>query len=91
MAAAGRLLDLRTRHRGEDDPRWRDVDLDGRQITIAGSAAFVAGERIEGTTKSGRSRVVSIDADTVQTIKNHRQRQDADRLAAGDEWEGHRE
>ena len=68
--------------------RWRDIDLDGRQITIAGSAAFVAGERIEGTTKSGRSRVVSIDAGTVQVIKSHRQRQNADRLAAGDEWKG---
>jgi integrase len=77
-ARRGELLNL----------RWRDVDLDGRQITITGSAAFVAGERIEGTTKSGRSRVVSIDADTVQTIKSHRQRQNADRLAAGDEWKG---
>lgn len=48
----------------------------------------MAGERIEGTTKSGRSRVVSIDADTIQTIKSHRQRQNADRLAAGDEWKG---
>ncbi|WP_406567110.1 site-specific integrase [Actinoallomurus rhizosphaericola] len=67
--------------------RWRDVDLDGRQITISGSAAFIAGERIEGTTKSGRSRVVSIDAGTVQGLKAHRQRQNADRLAAGEEWE----
>jgi integrase len=77
-ARRGELLNL----------RWRDVDLDGKQITIAGSAAFVAGERIEGTTKSGRSRVVSIDADTVQVIKSHRQRQNADRLAAGDGWKG---
>ncbi|MGI5233755.1 tyrosine-type recombinase/integrase [Actinoallomurus sp. CA-142502] len=77
-ARRGELLNL----------RWRDIDLDGKQITIAGSAAFVAGERIEGTTKSGRSRVVSIDADTVQTIKSHRQRQNADRLAAGDGWKG---
>jgi integrase len=77
-ARRGELLNL----------RWRDVDLDGKQITIAGSAAFVAGERIEGTTKSGRSRMVSIDADTVQTIKSHRQRQNADRLAAGDGWKG---
>jgi integrase len=77
-ARRGELLNL----------RWRDVDLDGKQITIAGSAAFVAGERIEGTTKSGRSRVVSIDADTVQVLKDHRKRQNADRLAAGDAWKG---
>jgi integrase len=77
-ARRGELLNL----------RWRDVDFDGRQITIAGSAAFIAGERIEGTTKSGRSRVVSIDASTVQTLKAHRQSQNADRLAAGEEWKG---
>ncbi|MEV5705746.1 tyrosine-type recombinase/integrase [Actinoallomurus sp. NPDC052274] len=77
-ARRGELLNL----------RWRDVDLDGRQITISGSAAFIAGERIEGTTKSGRSRVVSIDAGTVQVLKAHRQRQNADRLAAGEEWKG---
>ena len=34
----------------------------------------LAGERIEGTTKSGRSRVGSIDADTVQVLKDHRKR-----------------
>jgi integrase len=50
--------------------------------TISGSAAFISGERIEGTTKSGRSRVVSIDAGTVQATKDHRQRQNADRVAA---------
>ena len=77
-ARRGELLNL----------RWRDVDLDAKQITISGSAAFIAGERIEGTTKSGRSRVVSIDAGTVQAIKEHRQRQNADRLAAGKEWKG---
>jgi integrase len=77
-ARRGELLNL----------RWRDVDLDGKQLAIKGSAAFVAGERIEGMTKSGRSRVVSIDADTVQVLKDHRKRQNADRLAAGDGWKG---
>src|SRR5215469_10435237 len=35
--------------------RWKDVDLDGKKITITGSTAVVAGERINGTTKSGRA------------------------------------
>ena len=44
-ARRGELLNL----------RWRDVDLDLGEIRITGSAAVIAGQRIEGTTKSGRS------------------------------------
>ena len=50
-ARRGELLNL----------RWRDVDLDLGEVRITGSAAVIAGQRIEGTTKSGRSRTVSID------------------------------
>lgn len=62
------------------------MDLDGCSANITGSAAFIAGERIEGTTKSGRSRVVSIDGETVEILKEHRRQQRADRLAVGDAW-----
>lgn len=40
----------------------RDVDLDLGEVRITGSAAVIAGQRVEGTTKSSRSRTVSIDA-----------------------------
>lgn len=43
--------------------RWSDVDLDGRKLTISGSTGIIDGERVEGTTKSGRTRVVTIDDD----------------------------
>ncbi|SEG94686.1 Site-specific recombinase XerD [Thermomonospora echinospora] len=75
-ARRGELLNL----------RWRDVDLDGATIHIKGSAAFVAGQRIEGTTKSGRSRIVSIDAGTVKVLRAHRKRQAAEQLEAGESW-----
>ena len=68
--------------------RWRDVDLAAAEIRISGSAAVVGGTRIEGTTKSGRSRTVSIDAGTVRVLKEHRARQTEDRLTAGPEWIG---
>ena len=58
-ARRGELLNL----------RWRDIDLDLAEVRITGSAAVIAGQRIEGTTKSGRSRTVSIDADTVQVLQ----------------------
>lgn len=77
-ARRGELLNL----------RWDDVDLDGKQITIKGSAGVVEGERLEGTTKSGRTRVVSINDDTVTVLEEHREAQTKDKLAAGEEWRG---
>ncbi|WP_061290957.1 tyrosine-type recombinase/integrase [Herbidospora cretacea] len=77
-ARRGELLNL----------RWADVDLEGMQITITGSATMIKGERIEGTTKSGRSRVVSIDPATVTALREHRKRQAADQLQAGENWRG---
>ena len=64
-ARRGELLNL----------RWHDIDLDHGEVRITGSAAVIAGQRIEGTTKSGRSRTVSIDPSTVQVLRDHRKRQ----------------
>ncbi|WP_269802686.1 tyrosine-type recombinase/integrase [Actinocorallia populi] len=58
--------------------RWRDVDFDAAEIRITGSAAFIAGERIEGTTKSGRSRTVSLDEETVKILRAHCAKQNAE-------------
>ena len=77
-ARRGELLNL----------RWRDIDLDGGEVRITGSAAVIAGQRIEGTTKSGRSRTVSIDAETVQVLRDHCKRQTEERLRVGPEWRG---
>ncbi|MEV1249976.1 site-specific integrase [Nonomuraea sp. NPDC049750] len=77
-ARRGELLNL----------RWRDVDLDKPQIHITGTAAVIDRQRVEGTTKSGRSRVVSLDPGTVKVLKAHRARQDEDRLKLGESWKG---
>jgi integrase len=77
-ARRGELLNL----------RWPNVDFDASEIHITGSANFVNGQRIEGTTKSGRSRVVSLDAETMKILKAHRERQEADRAKAGAGWKG---
>jgi integrase len=60
--------------------RWRDVDLKTGTITVRRSAGIVrnAGEGaevIEGTTKTGKARVIDIDAETVAVLeswKRHR-------------------
>jgi integrase len=67
---------------------WPDVDLEAKRITITGSTAVIAGERIDGTTKSGRTRVVSIDDGTVAVLRQHKADQAADQLKAGDSWRG---
>ena len=66
--------------------RWQAVGLDAAEVTFGGSTAVVRGQRVEGTTKGGRSRVVSIDRETVAVLREHQSRQDEERLAAGSAW-----
>jgi integrase len=68
--------------------RWPDVDLAAKRLTITGSTAVIAGERIDGTTKSGRTRVVSIDDGTMAVLRQHKAGQATDQLKAGDSWRG---
>ena len=62
------------------------VDLDAAEVTFGGSTAVVRGQRVEGTTKGGRSRTVSLDRDTVAILREHRRQQAEERLAAGSAW-----
>src|SRR5262252_4034917 len=73
-ARRGELLNL----------RWHDIDLPSAEVHISGSATAIGGPRIEGTTKGGRPRTVSIHAGTVQVLREHRARQAEERLTAGD-------
>ena len=66
--------------------RWQAVDLDAAEVTFGGSTAVVRGQRVEGTTKGGRSRLVSIDGETVAVMREHQRHQDEEQLAAGSAW-----
>jgi integrase len=66
--------------------RWQAVDLGAAEITFGGSTAVVRGQRVEGTTKGGRSRVVSIDKETVVILREHHRQQAEERMAAGSAW-----
>jgi integrase len=68
--------------------RWPDIDLDAAEVAVTGSTDVIDGERHDGDTKGGRSRVVSIDAKTVAVMRGHRREQAAERLAAGPLWRG---
>ena len=62
------------------------MDLDAAEVTFGGSTAVVRGHRVEGTTKRGRSRTISLDRDTVAILREHRRQQSEERLAAGSAW-----
>ncbi|MDP9398458.1 MAG: site-specific integrase [Actinomycetota bacterium] len=68
--------------------RWTDIDLDGAAVTFAGSTDVIGGRRVDGTTKGGRSRTISIDAETAGVLREHRKDQAAERLKAGPLWTG---
>jgi integrase len=67
---------------------WSDIDLDAKKITITGSTAVIKGERVNGTTKSGRARVISIDDETAAVLRQRKVDQAAEQLLAGDSWHG---
>jgi len=66
--------------------QWSAVDLDAAEITFGGSTAVVRGKRVEGTTKGGRSRTVSLDRETVAVLREHLRQQTEERFAAGSAW-----
>jgi integrase len=68
--------------------QWADIDLEGKKITITGSTAVIQGERVNGTTKSGRTRVIPIDDETVAVLRQRKADQAAEQLQAGDSWRG---
>jgi integrase len=53
------------RHGEVSNLRWADVDWAGPALRIKGSVGISAGQRVEGTTKGGRERIVGLDAGTI--------------------------
>ena len=89
LVALYRLAAYTGARRGEMlNLRWHDIDLDSDQVTvqIRGSVGIVDGKRVEGTTKSGRTRAVSIDRETAEILRAHRQRQRVDEARAEGSW-----
>ncbi len=68
--------------------RWDAIDLDKKEVTFARSTAVVDGVRVDGSTKGDRTRTISLDAGTVDEMREHRKRQLAERLVAGPRWAG---
>ena len=68
--------------------RWRDVDFDLAQLSIANTITEVGSVDIMGPPKTAKSRrMVYLDRRTLATLREHRQRQRQQRLAAGPSWD----
>ena len=65
--------------------RWSDVDLTAATLTVR--RTLLPGGTF-GTGKTPKSRrTVTLPASTVASLKEHKRRQNAERLKAGDQWE----
>lgn len=71
---------------------WGDVDLDNEapHIVVRGTVSIVGGRRVDGTTKSGRVRMVGLDLGTVAVMRAWRARQEDERRFADGSWRGAR-
>jgi hypothetical protein len=58
--------------------RWRDLDVDGANISVRRSVGLIrtkgvgGAETVEGSTKSGKKRVVDLDPQTVAALRGWR-------------------
>ncbi|MCX5044033.1 site-specific integrase [Aldersonia sp. NBC_00410] len=67
---------------------WSDVDLDAGVVAVRGTLGRVGGKLIITEPKTERSRrSVPLPAPAVAMLRSHRVNQDAERLAAGDQWQ----
>jgi integrase len=77
-AVAWRVLAFTGGRRGELlADRWRDLDMDARRLSIRRSVSVIKhkgkpAKLVEGPTKSGRERVVDLDAQTVEALRRYR-------------------
>ncbi len=88
LFALYQLIALRGLRRGEAcGLRWKEVDLDGRTLTVNWQLVQLAWQVHEGTPKTNASvRTIALDTDTTQVLRAHRQQQLQERLAMGEAW-----
>lgn len=66
--------------------RWKDVELDKGRLAVRRGRVAAGYVVHEGDTKTGRSRLIALDPETVAVLRRHRAGQLEDRLAWGEAW-----
>jgi integrase len=82
------LIAFRGLRRGEScGLRWPDLDLEEGMMTVRWQIVQLGGDTDQGQPKSeAGERQVSLDKQTIKELRAHRARQNAERLAAGEDW-----
>jgi integrase len=87
LEAAWRLAAMTGMRRGEIlGVRWRDLDLDAARLSVRNAVVTVSYAVLESTPKSHQARVVDLDSETVEMLREHRVRQRAERAEWGAEY-----
>lgn len=69
--------------------RWRNLNLETGRLAVVDTVVPVRGKpllRIGETKSRGSRRVIALDTRTVSVLREHRARQNAERLRAGEAW-----
>lgn len=89
LEPAWRLAAMTGMRRGEVlGLRWRDINFDQSRLAVRHTIVSVAYEVLDSSPKSHQARVVDLDPATVAILQRHRDRQDAERVEFGSEYEG---
>ena len=88
LEAIWRLSAMTGMRRGEVlGTRWCDVDFDRARLSVRRALVTVGYEVIHSTPKSHNARVIDLDAETVQQLRTHRRRQEAERAEWGADYD----
>lgn len=67
--------------------RWQDIDLDLARLSVRQAVVAVGYEVVHSTPKSHSARVIDLDAQTVEQLRAHRARQDAEKAEWGADYQ----
>jgi integrase len=90
LFALWRLATMTGLRRGElAGARWSDLDLDTGTLRVSHTRVVVGYKVVDSTPKTSKgARVIGLDPATVAALKSHWAKQAAERLVAGELWEG---
>ncbi len=88
LEAIWRLSAMTGMRRGEIlGLRWCDLDLDRSRLSVRQALVSVGYEVVHSTPKSHSARVVDLDQETVEQLRAHRARQEAERAEWGTDYQ----
>ncbi|MBA3824180.1 MAG: site-specific integrase [Ktedonobacterales bacterium] len=68
--------------------RWKDIDFKRKQLTVESNLQFIKGEFVFTDTKSDQGRrTIPLPEVALQSLQEHRIKQDKERQQAGENWQ----